>query len=57
MWRTHMKTLKTKMMVIEIEERLPGIIDEWYMRQGLPTPIWMQKKPYFDEDGNIVRPE
>ena len=57
MWRTHMKTLKTKMKVIEISEKLPGIIDEWYKDQGLETPNWQNKKPYFDEDGNIIRPE
>ena len=33
-----MKTLKTRKMIIEIEERLPGIIDEWYREQGLETP-------------------
>lgn len=52
-----MKTLKTRKMIIEIEEKLPGIIDEWYREQGLETPRWQNKKPYFDEDGNIVRPE
>ena len=53
----HMKTLKTRKMVIDIEERLPGLIDEWYRERGLDTPPWRQLKPYFDEDGNIIRPE
>ena len=44
-------------MIIEIDEMLPEIIDEWYREQGLDTPSWRQKKPYFDEDGNIIRPE
>ena len=57
MWKTLMKTLKRRKMTIDIEERLPGIIDEWYREQGLETPQWQTKKPYFDEDGNIVRPE
>lgn len=53
----YMKKLKTRKMVIDIEERLPGIIDEYYREQGKPTPPWRQKKPYFDKDGNIIRPE
>ena len=44
-------------MIIEIDEMLPEIIDEWYREQGLDTPNWKQNKPYFDEDGNIIRPE
>jgi len=52
-----MMRLRTRMKAIEIDERLPGIIDEWYREQGLETPPWKQKKPYFDEDGNIIRPE
>ena len=56
-WSTYMKKLKTRKMVIDIEERLPGLIDEWYRERGLDTPPWRQLKPYFDEDGNIIRPE
>ena len=56
-WKMYMKTLKTRKMVIDIEERLPKIIDEYYREQGKPTPPWRQKKPYFDKDGNIIRPE
>ena len=56
-WRIHMQTLKTMKLIVEIDEKLPGIIDEWYMRKGEPTPLWRNKKPYFDDDGNIVRPE
>lgn len=56
-WKMYMKKLKTRKMVIDIEERLPGIIDEYYREQGKPTPPWRQKKPYFDKDGNIIRPE
>lgn len=56
-WTMYMKTLKTRKMTIEIDERLPDIIDEWYREQGLPTPPWRMNKPYFDEDGNIIRPE
>ena len=52
-----MRTLKTKMKTIEIEEKLPGLIDEWYKERGLETPIWKQKKPRFDEDGNIIHPD
>jgi len=52
-----MMTLKTRKMIIDIEERLPIIIDSWYRERGLPTPSWRQKKPYFDKDGNIIRPE
>lgn len=52
-----MKTLKLKMKTIEIEEKLPEIIDEWYRERGLDTPQWKLNKPYFDEDGNIIRPE
>jgi len=44
-------------MVIDIEEKLPKIISDWYFEQGLPEPPWRQKKPYFDKDGNIIRPE
>lgn len=55
-WRTSMKTLKTRKMIIEIDEKLPGIISEWYFENGIPEPPWRQKKPYFDEDGNIIRP-
>ena len=56
-WKTYMMTLKTRKMIIDIEERLPIIIDSWYRERGLPTPPWRQKKPYFDKDGNIIRPE
>lgn len=56
-WRKSMKTLKTRKMIIEIDEKLPGIISEWYFENGIPEPPWRQKKPYFDEDGNIIRPE
>lgn len=56
-WSIRMKTLKLKMKTIEIEEKLPEIIDEWYRERGLDTPQWKLNKPYFDEDGNIIRPE
>lgn len=56
-WRTSMKTLKARKMVIEIEEKLPGLLDDWYREHGLDTPPWRQKKPYFDDEGNIIRPE
>ncbi len=52
-----MKTLMVRKIVIDIEEKLPGLIDEWYREHGLDTPLWRQPKPYFDDDGNIVRPE
>ncbi len=52
-----MKTLKARKMVIEIEEKLPGLLDDWYREHGLDTPPWRQKKPYFDDEGNIIRPE
>ena len=45
------------MKITDIEERLPKIIDEYYREQGKPTPPWRQLKPYFDKDGNIIRPE
>ena len=41
---------------MEIEEKLPGLIDEWYREYGLDTPPWRTNKPYFDDDGNIIRP-
>lgn len=56
-WSTSMMRLRTRMKAIEIDEKLPGIIDEWYREQGLETPNWQNKKPYFDKDGNIIRPE
>ena len=56
-WSMYMRTLMTRKKIIEIDERLPGIIDEYYREQGKPTPPWKQKKPYFDQDGNIIRPE
>ena len=56
-WKTSMKTLKVRKMIIDIEKRLPGLIDEWYQERGLDTPPWRQPKPYFDKDGNIIRPE
>jgi len=56
-WITSMRTLKIRKMVIEVEEKLPSIIDEWYREQGLDTPVWRQPKPYFDSEGNIIRPE
>lgn len=56
MWDQHMKSLKTRKLILEIDDKLPDLIDEWYMRKGEPTPLWKQKKPYFDEEGNIVRP-
>lgn len=55
-WRMSMKTLKIKTMVVEFDEKTPEIIDEWYMRKGLPTPPWRQEKPSFDADGNIINP-
>ncbi len=57
MWKTHMKSLWRRKMVIEIDEMLPKIISEWYRENGLPEPQWQQKKPFFDEDGNIITPE
>ena len=56
-WKMYMKTLKARKLVIDVEERLPGIIDDWYKEHGLDTPPWRNKKPYFDDDGNIIRPE
>lgn len=55
-WKMYMRTLKVQKMKIDIEERLPGIIDEWYQEQGRPVPPWQMKKPYFNEDGDIIRP-
>jgi len=52
-----MKTLMARKIVIDIEEKLPGLLDEWYREHGLDTPPWRQPKPYFDDDGNIIRPE
>jgi len=45
------------MKIKDIEERLPQIIDEYYREKGKPTPLWRQRKPYFDKDGNIIRPD
>ena len=56
-WNKSMRTLRAKVKSIEISERLPEIIDEWYREHGLETPPWKLKKPYFDKDGNIIRPE
>lgn len=56
-WKTYMMKLRTRMQIADIEERLPKIIDEYYREQGKPTPPWRQRKPYFDKDGNIIRPE
>ena len=56
-WKTSMRTLRARKIVMEIEEKLPGLIDEWYQEHGLDTPPWRQLKPYFDKDGNIIRPE
>lgn len=56
-WKTSMRMLRVKMKTIEIEEKLPGIIDEWYRERGLETPKWKTKKPYFDSNGDIIRPE
>lgn len=56
-WKMYMMKLRTRMKITDIEERLPKIIDEYYREQGKPTPQWKQRKPYFDKDGNIIRPE
>ena len=56
-WKTSMRTLMARKIAMDIEEKLPGLIDEWYKEHGLETPPWQQKKPYFDDDGNIIRPE
>lgn len=52
-----MRTLMMKKKAIELKELLPQIIDEWYREQGMETPKWQMKKPYFDEMGNIIRPD
>ena len=56
-WKTSMRTLMARKIVMEIEEKLPGLIDEWYQEHGLDTPPWRTNKPYFDDEGNIIRPE
>ena len=56
-WIMYMQTLRRRMKIKDIEERLPQIIDEYYREQGKPTPPWRQRKPYFDKDGNIIRPD
>lgn len=57
MWKTHIETLIVRKMIINIDEKLPGLISEWYIENKLPEPFWRIKKPYFDSEGNIIRPE
>ena len=57
MWKTHMETLMRRQKMTEFDEKLRKAISDWYFEEGIPEPPWRQKKPYFDEDGNIIRPE
>ena len=41
-WKTSMRTLMARKIVIDIEEKLPGLLDEWYREHGLDTPPWRQ---------------
>ena len=52
-----METLTKRKRGLEANEIVRKAISDWYAEQGLPEPDWRQKKPYFDVDGNIIRPE
>ena len=56
-WKMHMKTLTNKILGIEIDRKVRKAITEYYKEKGIPEPNWRNNKPYFDEDGNIIRPE
>ena len=56
-WMIHMETLTKRKRGVEANEKVREAISDWYREAGLPEPPWRQKKPYFDKDGNIVRPE
>ena len=52
-----METLRMRTTGLKANETVRKAITEWYMDAGIPEPPWRQKKPYFDTDGNIIRPE
>lgn len=56
-WMMHMQMLTRRKKGVEYNEIVRKTIREWYLENGLPEPPWRQKKPYFDKDGNIIRPE
>lgn len=53
----HMVILMKRKKGIEANEKVREAISDWYREAGLPEPPWRQCKPYFDVDGNIIRPE
>jgi len=56
-WMMFMETLRMRTTGLKANETVRKAITEWYMDAGIPEPPWRQKKPYFDTDGNIIRPE
>ena len=52
-----METLMKRTRATEIDEKVRKAISDYYFEKGEPEPPWRQKKPYFDTDGNIIRPE
>ena len=56
-WMMHMQMLMKRKRGLEASEVVREAISEWYRENGLPEPDWRQKKPYFDKDGNIIRPD
>ena len=53
----HMQMLTKRKRGFESNEIVREAISEWYRENGMPEPDWRMKKPYFDKDGNIIRPE
>ena len=41
----------------ELDRKVRKAISDYYAEQGLPEPNWRRRRPYFDADGNIVRPD
>ncbi len=56
MWKTHMEILMRRTKMLGIDEIVIKAISDWYFEEGKPEPPWRQLKPYFDKDGNIIRP-
>ncbi len=56
-WKMQMKNLTKTILGIEIDRKVRKAITEYYKEKGIPEPNWRNNKPYFDEDGNIIRPE
>ena len=56
-WTMHMEMLMKRKRGLEANEVVREAISEWYRENGLPEPDWRMKKPRFDKDGNIIRPE